>query len=85
MILFWPSIPLTKRDRLPSKPGLYAVRWLFITWYVGKSVDLRNRWENHHRYPAGKAATLGNFSCNYPTGLRTALCTKTQSMRQKGD
>ena len=54
MILFWPSVPLSQRDRLPSKPGLYAVRWLFITWYVGKSVNLRNRWDDHHRYPQAK-------------------------------
>lgn len=53
-ILFWPSVSLRDHTRLPAKPGLYAVRWLFITWYVGKSVNVRDRWRRHHRYPQAK-------------------------------
>ncbi len=54
-ILFWPSAPLDQRDRLPAQPGLYAVRFLFLTFYVGKAAGrngIEQRWEGkgHHRY-----------------------------------
>ena len=55
-IPLWPSIPLSQRSRLPDKPGLYAVRFLGLTWYVGKAREqsIRDRWQGHHRYPQAK-------------------------------
>ena len=51
-IFLWRTIPLRDRSKLPSKPGLYAVKSLGRVMYVGKSVDLKRRWQggSHHRY-----------------------------------
>lgn len=43
-ILFWPSVPLRDRARLPAKPGLYAVKGRFRVYYVGLSKNIRQRW-----------------------------------------
>ena len=71
MILFWRSVPLRKSHRLPRKPGLYAVRWLFLTFYVGKSVDINGRWRDHHRYP--QAARLPWCRIAYRTMHKHAI------------
>ena len=51
-IFLWRTISLRDRSKLPSKPGLYAVKSLGRVMYVGKSVDLKRRWQGraHHRY-----------------------------------
>ena len=51
-IFLWKRLPLRDRSHLPSKPGLYAVVSLWRVFYVGRAVDLRDRWQGkgHHRY-----------------------------------
>ncbi|MEM9804051.1 MAG: hypothetical protein AAF959_02140 [Cyanobacteria bacterium P01_D01_bin.56] len=51
-IVFWKTIPLRHRHQLPARPGLYAVKSLGRVLYVGRAVDLRDRWQGsgHHRY-----------------------------------
>lgn len=51
-IFLWRTLPLRDRANLPSKPGLYAVKSLGRVMYVGKSVNLKRRWQGsgHHRY-----------------------------------
>jgi hypothetical protein len=51
----WKRIPLSDRASLPTQSGLYAVlNWRGEILYIGKSVNLRSRWQNHHRYPQAK-------------------------------
>lgn len=47
----WRSLPLHDRDRLPEAPGLYAALKGRRILYVGKSANLRDRWQGggHHR------------------------------------
>ena len=51
-IIFWSSVRLRDRSRLPAKPGLYAVRSMGKTFYIGRSVNLQDRWQgdSHHRF-----------------------------------
>ena len=53
LIFFWKHIPLSDRTQLPHRPGLYAVKSLGRVMYIGKSVNLHDRWQGtgHHRYP----------------------------------
>lgn len=49
----WSSLPLTQREQLPTKPGIYVVVDAEEqVWYVGQSVNLNARWKarGHHRY-----------------------------------
>jgi excinuclease UvrABC nuclease subunit len=45
-----PSVPMSDRRLLPEDPGIYfAIDSLGVIQYIGKSVNLRRRWEGHHR------------------------------------
>jgi hypothetical protein len=47
-----PSVPLGQRDRLPKHPGIYfAVDSLGNVQYIGRSVNICQRWKSHHRQP----------------------------------
>jgi hypothetical protein len=47
-----PSVPLEQRDRLPKHPGIYfAVDSLGNVQYIGRSVNICQRWKSHHRQP----------------------------------
>lgn len=49
----WPVIPLADRVNLPTQPGIYVVVDTDNeVWYVGRSVDIKARWngKRHHRY-----------------------------------
>ncbi len=46
-----PSLHITERAKLPSKPGIYFVYTpSHKILYVGKADNLRTRWNSHHRY-----------------------------------
>ena len=46
-----PSLPLEDRRLLPETPGIYfAINSLDQIQYIGRSVNLRQRWLNHHRH-----------------------------------
>jgi hypothetical protein len=45
-----PSVSLEDRDRLPRCPGIYfAIDSLGQVQYIGRSVNLNQRWKYHHR------------------------------------
>lgn len=45
-----PSVPLGQRSKLPQAAGIYfAIDSAGQIQYIGKSVNLRNRWGLHHR------------------------------------
>jgi hypothetical protein len=48
----WRSLLLHDLDRLPEAPGLYAALKGRRILYIGKSINLRERWQGggHHRY-----------------------------------
>lgn len=46
-----PSVPLTERKDLPAIPGIYfAIDSQGNVQYIGRSVNIKNRWINHHRF-----------------------------------
>lgn len=46
-----PSLPLHERSQLPATPGIYfALDTFGCVQYIGRSVNLRQRWLAHHRY-----------------------------------
>ncbi|NEO87913.1 MAG: GIY-YIG nuclease family protein [Spirulina sp. SIO3F2] len=45
-----PSVPLEKRTQLPSISGIYfALDADGVVHYIGRSVDIQQRWTQHHR------------------------------------
>ena len=44
-----PHMPLSDAYRLPARPGVYLVYRREEVLYVGKSVNLQQRWIRHHR------------------------------------
>lgn len=45
-----PSLPLAERRHLPASPGIYfAIDSLGVVQYIGRSVNICQRWQNHHR------------------------------------
>jgi hypothetical protein len=45
-----PSLCLTRRSELPEVPAIYfAIDSLDQIQYIGRSVNIRSRWLNHHR------------------------------------
>ena len=46
-----PSIPLTSRSDLPTQSAIYfAINSLGIIQYIGRTANLRQRWQSHHRF-----------------------------------
>ena len=45
-----PSIKLVDRDNLPECSGIYFVSSSGEILYIGKAINVRNRWKAHHRY-----------------------------------
>lgn len=48
-LLHLPSVPLSARGELPQCPGVYFILDGSTVLYVGKSVNLAQRWVAHHR------------------------------------
>jgi len=45
-----PSLPLKSRNKLPKTPGIYfAIDSQGTIQYIGRSVDINQRWKQHHR------------------------------------
>lgn len=45
-----PSLPLSQHSKLPAVPGIYfAVDSFDVIQYIGRSVNLKQRWLAHHR------------------------------------
>jgi len=45
-----PSVPLESRAMLPKTPGIYfAIDSQGTIQYIGRSVDINQRWKQHHR------------------------------------
>jgi excinuclease UvrABC nuclease subunit len=49
-VFLLPSKPIHKLKELPTGSGIYYVTAFWIIFYVGKAVNLRHRWSNHHRF-----------------------------------
>jgi len=48
-----PSVALADRRSLPAEPCIYfAIDGQGVVQYIGRSVNISKRWENHHRYRA---------------------------------
>ncbi|MCM0589481.1 MAG: GIY-YIG nuclease family protein [Gloeotrichia echinulata DEX184] len=45
-----PSLELSQRDCLPEKRVIYFVASLDKIYYIGKAINLKTRWKQHHRY-----------------------------------
>ena len=46
-----PSVPLEDRLQLPTKPCIYfAIDSQDVVQYIGRSINPRHRWKNHHRH-----------------------------------
>lgn len=46
-----PSLRLSEKNRLPSLPAIYFAVARNQVLYVGKTKELRSRWQGHHRFP----------------------------------
>jgi excinuclease UvrABC nuclease subunit len=46
-----PRVSITKKQDLPSSPGIYIVVGEKIVQYVGRANNLQARWKSHHRLP----------------------------------
>lgn len=46
-----PNIKLSERQRLPDCSAIYFAIVSDQVLYVGLATNLRNRWQNHHRFP----------------------------------
>lgn len=47
-----PSIPLSNKSELPDVAGIYfAIDSLGTIQYIGRSVNIKQRWAKHHRQP----------------------------------
>jgi hypothetical protein len=46
-----PSLRLSGRESLPSTAGIYFAYTKLGVEYVGRSVNINQRWKNHHRTP----------------------------------
>ncbi|MBD2616519.1 GIY-YIG nuclease family protein [Nostoc punctiforme FACHB-252] len=46
-----PSLNLIDKQKLPKYSGIYFAVASGQVLYVGQAVNLRNRWQNHHRLP----------------------------------
>lgn len=59
-----PSVPLHDRKALPSNPCIYfAIDGQGGIQYIGRSVNPRQRWANHHRYQ--DLLSLGGVRISY--------------------
>jgi hypothetical protein len=48
--LFLPSLPLAERRSLPDCPAIYFVMQGERVLYIGKTVNLAQRWTQHHKW-----------------------------------
>jgi len=64
-----PSLPLTERSTLPTCPAVYFVMAENQILYIGRAINLRQRWNAHHRYIQLKPKTnvrIAWLECSEP-------------------
>jgi excinuclease UvrABC nuclease subunit len=67
-----PSLPLTDRSQLPVCPAVYFALDGDRVLYIGRSVNLQQRWITHHRYSQLKGLNnvrIAWLECNDPSLL----------------
>ena len=79
----WPSCALSNRHVLPSEPGIYAAMRGRQILYIGKSINLRERWQgsSHHRYE--QLRRKGRCRLHWVVLQRQAIHDKEQELIQK--
>lgn len=59
-----PWLPLEEKAAFPKKPAIYfAIDSQGTVQYIGRSVNVRQRWGNHHKYDA--LTGIGNVKIAY--------------------
>ena len=59
-----PWLPLEEKTAFPRKSAIYfAIDSLGAVQYIGRSVNVRQRWGNHHKYD--ELANVGNIKIAY--------------------
>jgi hypothetical protein len=53
-----PGVAVAERKALPNCPGVYFVIDGDVVMYIGRAVNLRNRWKNHHRLNQVRGARI---------------------------
>lgn len=72
-----PSLPLASRKQLPAVAGIYfAVDSLGAVQYIGRSVNLRQRWLGHHRQSA--LEVIGNVNIAWLEVSELSLLAETE-------
>jgi len=56
----FPNLKLLDRQRLPECCGVYFAIARDQVLYIGLAINLRNRWQNHHRFPQLQAVNKRN-------------------------
>ncbi len=67
-----PSLPLGERSQLPNLPAIYFVLNGESVLYIGRTVNLSQRWVSHHRYEEIsqlKLAKIAWLECSDPALL----------------
>jgi hypothetical protein len=60
-----PSVPMVCRKQLPTVPCIYfAIDALGQIQYIGKSVNPRQRWTQHHRQSQVKECRIAYLECD---------------------
>jgi predicted GIY-YIG superfamily endonuclease len=75
-----PSLPLGERSHLPNCPAIYFVMQGEHVLYIGKTINLAQRWVDHHKWnqliALGTPVKIAWLSCsdkNLLTQIETAL------------
>lgn len=79
-LLTLPSLPLNQRSQLPNCPAIYFVMQGEHVLYIGKTINLAQRWVDHHKWnqliALGTPVKIAWLECsdkNLLTQIETAL------------
>ena len=64
-----PGCPVAERKQLPDRPGIYFVLDGATVLYIGRAVNLRNRWAQHHRLAQVGSAKIAYQEVSDPAML----------------
>jgi hypothetical protein len=60
-----PSVPVADRKQLPTVPCVYfAIDSTDAIQYIGRSVNPRKRWQNHHRHAQVIGCRIAYMQCD---------------------
>ncbi|MDJ0719320.1 MAG: GIY-YIG nuclease family protein [Prochloraceae cyanobacterium] len=73
-----PSLHITKRSKLPARPGIYFVYTPdYQLLYIGKADNLQKRWNSHHKYQyfieTSMQCRIGYFVLNSAESLNQVI------------